>query len=690
MVTRSQFNKLPVPCLPQRDKNTGILNVLLAQNDFLLVIIDHYPDELPHDSLIVHVGKDIDSTKFWIETTPTPYTIHIRIPFSEIPDGTYEVTYSVKDEFNTPQTSPSTSVTIIHSPLDNPDWVKCSEVAISPTSNDPEISIQANGLNMIRVVVSFQALNGVGDEQRLPKRTAAELKNRVWLTDAQTGKRLPYRKTPWHANSNPLPAPGSGSWIYFSADNEFTQIAKGGTPANTPGDELTLNRVVFYVACLAGRNSSIALRPEIHPTNAKTSTVFNATSAYITGRVPHVYQLSELQIDYQNIATPDRPNNSDSVQDSQAYRLPVAEYFRQLNFRVTLNNPRTGPVSEYVTAIRRKGNAGSRSLVARQLTSSGYVTDLHLWADDETAEQILPMPLLGNISTTINIGENSYHPNSPFVNALRLSALFTFRLVTAPSKADPHFASFHDAPTVLLFDSDGDHIALPLNDLSVSYSAIMDSYKTAGAQHDVGGQGTLKASQWSPIAVNQPVDFESTWSMTSRIVERGQEKRRMWMDNTPGASAEYAVASLTVVEIEAKSGKNRDGWQLVLATPSPDKPGYPVRLQNANGPTLHGRREMDSRYTTAGRATWQQEAPAWYQFFIKPYWAQDTAFIYAELPGVFPGAAPVVCLLQSTQRTVANYPWTVAATPLNWKGNKIFDDDETAQSLQWQFNSPKA
>ncbi|WP_426576816.1 hypothetical protein ACP179_21250 [Xenorhabdus stockiae] len=93
----------------------GIIDVSTVQNDDdLLIIIKHYADETMLDKIVAYVG-DIHSTDYYVEEYPPPQLILVRIPFTKIPNGKYDVIYTVYDGFNITPSNP-TPVKIINSP----------------------------------------------------------------------------------------------------------------------------------------------------------------------------------------------------------------------------------------------------------------------------------------------------------------------------------------------------------------------------------------------------------------------------------------------------------------------------------------------------------------------------------------------------------------------------------------------
>ncbi|WP_426578104.1 hypothetical protein ACP179_09885 [Xenorhabdus stockiae] len=110
-------NPLKKPILPQKDTH-GIIDVSIMFNDFMLIIIEYFDTEKPKEKInILLNGVKVKGAYSFIEP-PIPDSIHITIPFSKIPDGDYDVVYTVTDDANTGFSEP-THVKIINSPSTN-------------------------------------------------------------------------------------------------------------------------------------------------------------------------------------------------------------------------------------------------------------------------------------------------------------------------------------------------------------------------------------------------------------------------------------------------------------------------------------------------------------------------------------------------------------------------------------------
>ncbi|MEQ1963166.1 hypothetical protein ABLB69_08315 [Xenorhabdus khoisanae] len=106
-------NPLKKPTLPQEDEH-GIIDVSKMENDFMLVVIDHFDTEKPKETLQLLLNG-VKAENYFIEN-PVPYTIHIKVPFSSLSYEDYTVTYTITDVANTGYSEP-TYVKIINSEL---------------------------------------------------------------------------------------------------------------------------------------------------------------------------------------------------------------------------------------------------------------------------------------------------------------------------------------------------------------------------------------------------------------------------------------------------------------------------------------------------------------------------------------------------------------------------------------------
>ncbi len=153
---------LKKPELPQ--KENGVIDASQKGNDFMLVIIDNYSIERPKDTVCVHVG-DITTKTFYVEP-PIPDDIHVTIPFTEIPDGDYDVFYVVTDHYKNHFPSDRNHVKVINSPSP----AKIKSILLQPKNSKVTVGSFAKLTATVEVVkgitaddieVSFSANNRV-------------------------------------------------------------------------------------------------------------------------------------------------------------------------------------------------------------------------------------------------------------------------------------------------------------------------------------------------------------------------------------------------------------------------------------------------------------------------------------------------------------------------------------------------
>ncbi|WP_139292465.1 hypothetical protein [Xenorhabdus thuongxuanensis] len=131
-------NPLKKPTLPQKDEN-GVIDVSKMENDFMLVVIDHFDTEKPKEKLNILLNG-VQAEYYFIEN-PVPFTIHIKIPFSSLSYEDYTVTYTVTDVANIGYSEPD-YVKIINSELTSTPSLSLKEITdnrvIATLSNDQE------------------------------------------------------------------------------------------------------------------------------------------------------------------------------------------------------------------------------------------------------------------------------------------------------------------------------------------------------------------------------------------------------------------------------------------------------------------------------------------------------------------------------------------------------------------------
>lgn len=108
MIASKRLSLAP-PDLPQSDH--GIIDVSKQQNPDLIIRIYHYEGEKPYDKVIASIGS-IQSQPYFV-SDPPQWPLEITIPFSEIPDDHYQVTYSAQDVVGNPPTLSQPAAVII-------------------------------------------------------------------------------------------------------------------------------------------------------------------------------------------------------------------------------------------------------------------------------------------------------------------------------------------------------------------------------------------------------------------------------------------------------------------------------------------------------------------------------------------------------------------------------------------------
>ncbi|WP_323840311.1 hypothetical protein [Photorhabdus africana] len=104
---------LSSPELPQADNN-GLIDVSVQQNQDLIIKVPYHKKLKIWDAIVVSVGG-ILSRPYYIQNINNIF-FTVTIPFSEIPDGCYNVTYTSADDFENENFSKPAVIKIINSP----------------------------------------------------------------------------------------------------------------------------------------------------------------------------------------------------------------------------------------------------------------------------------------------------------------------------------------------------------------------------------------------------------------------------------------------------------------------------------------------------------------------------------------------------------------------------------------------
>ncbi|MEK9495616.1 hypothetical protein V2H77_03960 [Photorhabdus sp. P32] len=104
---------LSAPKLPQAD-NDGLIDVSVQQNQDLIIKVPYHEWLRIGDVIVVNVGG-IFSRPYYVQNINLDF-FTVTIPFSEIPDGCYNVTYTSADDFENEDFSEPTVIKVINSP----------------------------------------------------------------------------------------------------------------------------------------------------------------------------------------------------------------------------------------------------------------------------------------------------------------------------------------------------------------------------------------------------------------------------------------------------------------------------------------------------------------------------------------------------------------------------------------------
>ncbi|MCT8345302.1 MULTISPECIES: hypothetical protein [Photorhabdus] len=115
MITNNDNTLIPLssPKLPQADNN-GLIDVSVQQNQDLIIKVPYYEDIEIWDVIVVSVGG-IFSRPYHVQNIDLDF-FTVTMPFSEIPDGCYNVTYTSADDFENEDFSEPTVIKVINSP----------------------------------------------------------------------------------------------------------------------------------------------------------------------------------------------------------------------------------------------------------------------------------------------------------------------------------------------------------------------------------------------------------------------------------------------------------------------------------------------------------------------------------------------------------------------------------------------
>ncbi|CAQ84624.1 MULTISPECIES: hypothetical protein [Photorhabdus] len=115
MITNHDNKVIPLssPKLPQAD-NDGLIDVSVQQNQDLIIKVPYNKKIKIWDVIVVSVGGVL-ARPYYVQNINLDF-FTVTMPFSEIPDGCYNVTYTSADDFENENFSKPTVIKVINSP----------------------------------------------------------------------------------------------------------------------------------------------------------------------------------------------------------------------------------------------------------------------------------------------------------------------------------------------------------------------------------------------------------------------------------------------------------------------------------------------------------------------------------------------------------------------------------------------
>ncbi|PHM71214.1 Ig-like domain-containing protein [Xenorhabdus sp. KJ12.1] len=296
-------NPLKKPTLPQEDKN-GIIDVSIKHNDFMLIVINYFDTEKPEEKInILLNGVKVKDAYYFIEP-PIPYSIHIPIPFSKIPDGDYDVVYTVTDAANTGFSEPA-HVKIINSPsIGNIklQWINVLSQANANETLHEKLLLESHGIvpktdvtfkldhtDVVFKMTNSQEWNTKIDSSGLVNLSIISLQN----------KNIEFTISAYFTNNPKIKAPPLP--VKFTSINALPLKFMNSTI--TVGSPVTLTATVMWgtkeeieIDFLNARNyfTSIPVKATFNPPSKKTNDMGEASTIFTS------YNASRIQVQAEN------------------------------------------------------------------------------------------------------------------------------------------------------------------------------------------------------------------------------------------------------------------------------------------------------------------------------------------------------------------------------------------------------
>ncbi|HGE8462147.1 hypothetical protein PTR02_05845 [Serratia nevei] len=361
-------------------------------------------------------------------------------------------------------------------------WMAVSNIQIRTDAGSSPVQIFGNGLNMIKVYVSFDLLNGNStSDKNLPAKNTpdvATLKKATTLIVYNDIKHNELKRlTSCPTMDNLSPDGWSDGWAYTDKPNQFLVVSSAANNAVTPTNRA---QVIYYVLCKSPKMLSLQIGVKITPTGPGASSYYDAPKGIseapltIIANPTVTYYPDNFVCSWQPVSHSGSSDTWDSSIDS------ISNFWRQYNGVISIDPGVSGAGSKLYYQISFPPQKQSNNLMSpcSTRTINGYRTDAYVWPSTQKNSPPKDRPIVGispsetdqNDVTLINIGDES--------DKIRISLIFSVNTDYAEGQRC-------SANKITVYDENGNSGAFYLSPDLPNYAQLLND------------------TSWSPCSGNQ-------------------------------------------------------------------------------------------------------------------------------------------------------------------------------------------
>lgn len=346
-------------------------------------------------------------------------------------------------------------------------WMAVSNIHIITDAGSNPMQIFGNGLNMIKVYVSFDLLNGNStSDKNLPAQNTpdvATLKKATTLIVYNDINHTELKKlTSCPTVDNLSPDNWSDGWAYTDEPNQFLVVSRAANNAVTPSNRA---QVIYYVLCKSSTILNLQIGVKITPTGPGASSYYDALNGIsqvpltVIANPKVTYSPHNFVCSWQQVFHSGSSDTWSSNIDS------ISNFWRQYNGVISIDPNVSRAGSKLCYQISRPPKKQSNNLMSpcSTRTINGYRTDAYVWPSTQTKRptvNISPSEASPDSVTAVDIGESA--------DKIRISLIFSVNTDYAEGQQC-------SANKITVYDENGNSGAFYLNPDLPNYPQLLNN-----------------------------------------------------------------------------------------------------------------------------------------------------------------------------------------------------------------------